>query len=353
MVRDVKVSINAAKTATGIGFGFPLILQGKAETEIPYTECSSIEEVIKAVGVIKSTDIESAVSAKTAKAKESNIYKAAILLLMQDNAPETVAVCASAETATTAIGKILHKGFRQIIVVSNSAEGEDSRKAISDYVETTEKQYFTSVSNVSELSGSNAVSGNDRTVVMVHSDENAVVAFPEAALVGATSGRPAGSFTYKNLMLKGITAKVLSDAELKAIHDAHAMAFVIKCGEGVTSDGKATSGEYVDIIDSQDYVVGRIEHETQQLLNHADKIPYDNKGIAMLENVCVNVLKDAANNGMIAEDENGAPDYSVNYKPRSETKQPDRAARKYVEGSFRFALAGAVHTVEVKGTIEI
>lgn len=353
MAKDVKVVINLAKAVTGTGFGYPLIFEGKATKAIAYTECSDIDEVIKVVGGITASDSEETIATKTATAKATNIYKAALLLFMQDTAPDKIAVCATTSAATTGLATILHHGWRQLIVVSNDTEGEDTRKVISNYIETTEKMYFTSVDDVSDLAGDTAISGNDRTVILVHKDDDLTVVFPESALVGATAGKAAGSITYKNQMLKGLTPKVLSDSEINAIHAAHAMCFVLKSGDGVTSEGMATSGEYIDIIDSQDYVIQNIEYQTEKLLHQNDKIPYTNAGISMLENVCVNVLQEAANNGIIALTDEGVPDYSVSYKGRSETKASDRTARKYVEGSFRFALAGAIHTVEINGTIEI
>lgn len=352
MAKDVKVTIDLAKAATGTGFGYPLIFAGKNTTAIAYTECSNIDEVIKVVGSITSSDNAETVATKTATAKSTNIYKAAVLMFAQDTAPEKIAVCATTSATTTGIASIMHLGWRQLVVTSIGTEGEDDIKTISNFIEGTEKMYFTSVSELSELAGDKAITGNDRTVILQYSDDENTVC-PEAALVGATAGKPVGSITYKNQMLKGLTAKVYTDAEIEAAHAAKCMVFTLKCGDGVTSEGKATSGEYIDIIDAQDYIVQSIEYETQKVLNQSDKVPYDNTGISILENVCVNVLKDAANNGIIAVTDEGVPDYSVSYKPRSDTKDSDRAARKYIEGSFRFALAGAIHTVEINGTIEI
>lgn len=354
MAIDVKVTINQAKPVLSSGFGFPLIFEGKATTAIPYTECSGIDEIIKCIGGITAEDDEETVETKTETAKATSLYKAAALMLSQSNAPKTIAICATTTVTTTGLASILYQGWRQLVVVSTNTTGDDTRQKISEYIETTkDKMYFTSVDSVSDLSGENAISKRDRTVILCHKDINADITNPEAALVGASAGKAAGSITYKNLILRGITPKVLTDMQINAIHDAHAMAFVLKSGDGVTSEGKATSDEYIDIIDSIDFIVQNIEYRTQKILNTYDKVPYTNAGISVLENACVSVLLDAANNGIIALDDNGVPDFSVSYKKRSETKESDRAARRYVEGSFRFALAGAIHTVEVIGEIEI
>lgn len=349
MAKDVKVTIDIAKAASNTGFGFPLIFQGKAETPIPYTECSSIDDVISAVGGITASDNEAAAASKTNAAKASNLYKAALLLFMQNNAPGKIAVCAAAEEAAAALPGIIHFGWRQLIVVSADQEGESSRKDISDLIETTDKMYFTSVESPADIS----MKGNDRTVVMVHKDDDPTVVFPEAALVGATAGKAAGSFTYKNIVVKGLTPKVLPESEYAAVHNANGIAIVLKRGKAVTSDGITAGGEFVDIIDSQDYIIQNIEGNIQELLINSDKLSYDNAGISRLETVTASVLKDAADNGMIALDDSGTPDYSVSFLPRSETKSADRQARRYTGGSFRFVLAGAIHTAEIVGSIEI
>lgn len=353
MAKDVKVKINVAKATTGVGFGYPLIFEGKATKAIEYTECYSIDDVIRVVGGITESDNESTVATKTATAKATALYKAALLMLMQDKAPEKFAICAKTTVATTGLATILHLDWRQLILVSSETTGEDTRKAVSEYIETTGKMYFTSVADVSDLAGANAIDGNDRTVIMVHEDDDATVVFPEAALVGATAGKPVGSLTYKNQILKGLTPKVLSESELTAIHNANAMAFVLKSGDGVTSEGMVTSGEYIDVIDAQDYIIQGIENNVQKVLNKADKIPFDNTGISILENATASVLRDAAENGMIATTDSGTYDYSVAFKPRSATKAEDRAKRRYPDGSFHFALAGAIHTADINGTIEI
>ena len=73
----------------------------------------------------------------------------------------------------------------------------------------------------------------------------------------------------------------------------------------------------------------------------------------MLESVVANVLQDAFNNGIIAEDDNGKASYTVNFARRADTKASDREKRQYMEGKFTFDLAGAIHSVTVNGTINI
>ena len=333
---DVKVKIDLAKPIGKVGFGIPLILEENATTKKSYTECESLADVVTA-----------------GFAATSTVYKAANLIFMQEDAPKTIAVCATDETAQAWLGVAdnVAESWRQLIVVTES-ETETSISGIMTAIETLDgKMYYASLA--ADDSTTLTVANINRTVLFYCSGNSGVATgYEVAALVGATAGKNPGSITYKNQVLKGISPQSLTNSQIKAIHDKGGLTFVTKAGDNVTTEGKVASGEYIDIIDSQDYVIQQLEYKTQKILNNSGKIPYDNNGIAMLEAVAVEVLKDAYNNGIIAE-ENGKPAYTINYALREDTTESDRKARKYAGGQFRFKLSGAVHTVEITGEITV
>ena len=338
MAYDVKVTIDLAKPTGSIGFGIPLVLQEhKTGGDVEYAEVSSLAEVITAG--FNTT---------------SHVYKAAQLIFMQDNAPKTIAVAATGVAAATTLGEdvsLVHHNWRQLVVV-NESETPTKADDIANQVEALEgKMYFTSA-NEEALEGTLAglVTKNyRRTVVLFAEDQQ----YPEAALVGATAGRAVGSFTYKNLILKGVSSMGETTNEaLAALKTLGVITVITRAGDIVTSEGIVASGEYIDIIDSEDYIIQQLAYKTQKLLNNAPKIPMDNNGIAMLESVAVDVLQTAYNNGMIATTADGQPDYSINYDLVEEVTEDDRANRIYRGGNFRFRLAGAVHEVEIVGEIK-
>lgn len=174
------------------------------------------------------------------------------------------------------------------------------------------------------------------------------------ALISKTINKPVGSYTYKNRALKGVYAdEGITKSQLEQYHKNNINAYVHKAGYDVTSEGKLLNGEYIDILDAKDWLITQIRYQIQQALIINDKIPYDNNGISLLESIVVNILQDAYNNGIIAEDDDGQPSFTVNFAKRSETKASDREKRQYVEGKFSFDLAGAIHEVTVNGTINI
>lgn len=325
MALDVKVRIDLKKPAGKLDFGYPLILD-EGDTGIEYTECKSSQDVATA-GYETTTDT----------------YKAAALMFAQNNPPTKIAVMTAATgDSATALAAVSNKGWRQLVTTGNV-----SNSTIATYIAaTTDKMYFCNVGSASDLSD---LGDSDRVVGFVHSTNTLAV----AALAGEAAGREVGSFTYKNLVLKGIEPEVLSDAEIASITTANGIAFVTKAGDNVTTEGKVLSGEYIDIIDSEDYIITQLEYQTQKTLNSMAKVPYDNNGIAILESVAVNVMKDAYNKGIIATNDDGSPAYSVNYALRDQTDPADRAARKYLGGQFSFTLSGAIHTVEITGEIII
>lgn len=335
MANDVKVVIELSKASPKAGFGFPLIFAGKQSTAVAYKEVTSLEEV-KSAGF----------------AEDGDVYKAAQLLYQQDNAPTKIAVFASADAAVTALPTVLEEGWRQLIVVSIGETDESDVEAISDYVEACKKPciFFTHVAN-DDTETLAAIKGNERTVAVVYDTASGDTKFPEAAVVGATSGMVVGSFTYKNIILKGVLAQSLTDSEVDNLHAAGAITILRKAGDIVTSEGKTTSGEYIDIVDTEDYLITEIEYQCQSLLNRVPKLPFDNRGIASLEGVVLSVLKEAADNGMIAQDDGGEYQYSVTFGGRSDCDPVDISTRTYNEGTFEFTLAGAIHNATIKGTI--
>lgn len=333
MAYDVLVNIDLTKPVGKLGFGIPLILEETASKAIAYTEVSNVSEVV---------DAGFAVTTK--------VYKAAQLLFAQANAPKKIAVCATTDVAATALANatLTNKGWRHLIVV-NEGETAPDVAAIATAVEALEgKMYFAGLDVDDETV---ITTSGLRHVVLFYCDATDNAPVPVAALVGETAGRAAGSFTYKNLVLAGVAAHDLTDTQVEAIHAKGGITYVTKAGDNVTSEGKVAGGEYIDVIDSEDYIIQQLAYKTQKVLNDNAKVPYDNNGIAMLESVAVDVLNAAYNDGMIATKADGTPDYSVAYALREETSEADRAARRYLGGYFTFALAGAIHYVEIAGTI--
>lgn len=326
---DVTVKITQNQVAGSAGFGVPLIVQGMGAAAKEYAEYGSIDEVSDA-----------------GFTPETPVYKQCLKVFMQNGRPARVAVCVGAGKVTETLNQVRDRDFRQVIPILG--ENDDTLKELAAYVEASEdKMLFIKVADTSELA---AIGKMDRTMAIVYAGTDDGV---EGALVGATAGLTVGSFTYKNIIVKGIAPDPLTDAQIDAVHAAGGICIVQKAGDIVTSEGTVLSGEYTDIIDSKDYVVKNIAYKSQKLLNSTPKLSFDNVGISQLEGVVTGVLAEAFNMGIIAENEDGTPAYSTGFATRAETPAGDRAERTYNGGKFSFDLAGAIHYATINGTIEV
>lgn len=331
MALDVNVKISLSKPIGSVGTWFPLlfVIDAAAETD-SYVEFTDAAELAEA-----GFDVT------------SSVYKAATLLFMQDAAPEKIAVLKQKTFAADGLAKYLAKGWRQLVLLGGAAANTE---ALAAYIETTDKMLFVTASDKTALTALyEKVKTYDRTFIVYHTgDENEA-----AAVVGATAGYEAGSFTYKNIKIKGVEPMELSKVELDAIHDLGAVTIVEKAGDIVTSEGMTAGGEYADVVDSLDYIVQNIAYKTQKVFNNNKKVSYTDGGIGSLEAETLAVLSNAHKNGMIADDADGNPVYATSFALRSQTTAEDRAARNYPYGKFNFELAGAIHSCNINGTVTV
>lgn len=329
MALDVKVTIDLLKAVGKLGFGYPLILEENATAEKAYKEYSDINEVLAEGYEATST-----------------VYKAVQLMLMQEHKPSTFAICSTTGTADAWLRNESNvvKEWRQLIVINGGDTATDV-KTIAGVVETAidEKMYFANVDLPEDISTATAIEGIDsfgRTVLFYYTaTEDYPV--PVAALVGEIGGLEPGSYTVNNLVLNGLVPYDLSDLDIKAIHNLGGITFILAAGDGVCSEGKVASGEFIDIVDGNDYIKQQLEYQTQKVFNNNLKVPYTNVGIAMLESAAIGVMQDAQNKGIVDE-------YTVTYALREDVSVADRAARNYFGGNISYAMQGAIHYIEIR-----
>ncbi|MEI2392209.1 DUF3383 family protein [Priestia megaterium] len=329
-LQDVTVSIELSKPSGLVGLGKPLIITQK-------TGASTIKNY---------SDIE---DVKPDFASTTEAYKKAAAILGQENRPASVAIAtydptdATVKTAVDAVGKYFDNDW--FFVLTAGVEIEDEI-AVADYVEGKKvKFYAVKVTDVADL---NAFKVKNYAYVMVYYHPTDPL---EAAAVGALGNLDVGSITWKFKTLAGITPVAMTADELKAIHDAGGNTYVTKAGTPQTSEGITASGEYIDVIHGKSWLKVNIENSVQQAFANNGKVSFDNRGIALLNGAVTTVLQKGFTQGIIAEDEEGNPIYSVETVTRNETPAEDRAARVYNGLSFSLELAGAIHSAKIKGQI--
>ena len=326
-ISDVKVTIDVQEPTRLLNFGNVVILSSKdgGHAYKEYYELAALKEDF---------------------AESTVEYNMAKSIFAQDNAPEKIAVfcidTAGSVTLADGLAEIYNKDFYFVVMADNTPA--NVLEVVAKLEELGNgKIVVTRVGTEDNLKvyGDNAVK-YENLVIFYHEVDGE---YPDAALVGQLGSLPVGSITWKAKSLNGITPdEEMTKTKLINIHNAGAIAYVVKAGDKVTSEGIVHSGEYIDVVHSKDYLIYNIQYSVQKQINKSAKIPYTNEGIASLEAATVSVLQQAATQGIAAE-------FSTNFPDVSHTTEADRADRKYELGQFTFRIAGAIHTAKITGLL--
>ena len=331
-IKDVVVNITRETAAvTQAGFGLPLIIS--TERNVAYEEFADIASVSELYADAPKANK----MAQRVFGQSPTLPKIAMVGIMGPTETETP------EGFIADLNKVveLHNDFYFVLCDTRDLE---LQKAISDWATAAGKLYFTCVSDIANLSEFNS----ERTVVMAHTSPDE---YPEAAWVGACAPKNPGSITWKFKNLNGIAAAKYTLSEISQIHDANGNTYVKKLGFLQTSAGKTSGGEYIDNIRSEDFIKARLEEEVSRLLFTKDKVPYDDKGIALVVDAVRTVLRQATAQGIVALDENGQGMFTVTAPKRADVPKNDIANRVLNNVNWTVTLAGAVERVTINGVL--
>lgn len=327
-LKDVSVDISVSSPAPRVGLGRVLILAEAVGTP-SYTEYVSLDAL--ALDFAEGTP---------AHAKAAAVFQ-------QENRPDVVAV-ATYETGApeAALDGFYNRGWHFVLLANDLAADQ---LLVANLVAAKDFKFFAAL--VDDNVGREALSDKKRTIIF---DHDVAGEHLDAAAVGSLGSLPVGSITWKfkgNFV--GIAPRYLTEGELLEIEADNAVAYVYKAGKGQLTDGLDATGEYIDALHGKDFVKVDMENEIQYSLQNAEKVPYDARGIGLLEAAATTSLQRAFNQGIIAQTADKLADYSISTLSRDQADAGDRAARIYNGLSFEFGLAGAIHTVRVKGQIRI
>lgn len=325
-LQDVTVTINVAYPAPRVGLGRPVIFAQKAGAGT-YKEYASLEAL------------------EGDFANNTPAYQKAKAIFDQPNRPDLVAVATYETDIGAALAQFYNRPWHFALVAGDI---EADQVAAAGFI--NDKDFKFVAVQVNDDAGREAVKGKKRTLVF---DHDVTGEHLDAAAIGNLASLPVGSITWKFKEVKGITPRYLTDTEIAAIDSDNAIAYVVKAGKAQLSEGWLANGEYIDVVHGQDWIKADMENEIQNALANADKAPYDARGIQLIEAAATTTLKRGYTNGIIAQTEDGLPDYTITTLSRNQVDPLDRADRIYGGLSFEFGLAGAIHEARIKGSIRV
>lgn len=233
--------------------------------------------------------------------------------------------------------------------------------AMADWAESAGKLYGTSfggdaVKN-SEMTtdiGSQLKAKNYYRTFWLYHDE--ADEFPEAAIMARCFAVDPGGETWANKKLAGITVDPLTETEYNAVIGKNGNTFELFRNVSITQNGKVAAGEWIDVIRFRDWLEEEIKVDVFNLLINRDKVPYTDAGIAAVEARIREALVLGQTRGGIApteydEDGNENPGYTLSVPLASSISANTKASRVLKDVKFTARLAGAIHVVEITGSL--
>lgn len=171
-------------------------------------------------------------------------------------------------------------------------------------------------------------------------------AYGAAWMAKLFAGFDPGVATWAYKTLAGVAAYELTSGQAGAIDDKKGNRYVEELGRSITLYGFVCSGEYLDVVHGLDWLRARIGERMFQLLVTNPKLPYTDASIAIVESALREVLQEAVDVNVLASFETSAP-------TAASVSSADRAERLLPEVNFIARLAGAIHRIDVTGTVSV
>lgn len=234
---------------------------------------------------------------------------------------------------------------------------ESEFKTIAEWTEPREKIFaFTTMETTNPVGLLNyrsfGIYGKEQVNAAAPDDNN----YAHVALVAKCLNYDAGSETWANQVLNGIKPANINSTTIQTLKEQR-LSFVTSVGGKIISQGgQVSAGEWIDLIRFRDWLQNDMAARICNLLIQNPKIPYTDRGITAVENQMIASLKAGQARGGIAETEFDDLDKPI---PGFETIMPlaskltaaDRASRVLKDCRFRARIAGAIHMVEIDGSL--
>lgn len=172
--------------------------------------------------------------------------------------------------------------------------------------------------------------------------------YPDMAWAGGLLPENPGSITWSFKRVPGIAADAWTGSQITAVEAKRVTRLENIQGVSRTIGGYTSRpAMFIDIRRGLDYHAQRTAEDIYILLTRAKKVPGDDRGSAMVENVIRGRLRQSVQENIFIDD-----DFLDVFVPRFDQRDvADREAR-FLDGcTFQANLVGAIHKVSVRGEV--
>jgi hypothetical protein len=163
-------------------------------------------------------------------------------------------------------------------------------------------------------------------------------------------GDPGGA-TWAYKVLAGLTVSVLTAADKAGLDGKNINRYSAVGGVNVTQKGYAADGTFFDITRGVDWFHARLQERIFGLLVQNPKITYAQAGDLFRAEILAQ-LEEGRKKDVIAPDVEDTP-WVVTIPEVGDIPTGDKAIRNFPDVEFSAYLAGAVHTVQITGTLSL
>lgn len=160
------------------------------------------------------------------------------------------------------------------------------------------------------------------------------------------AGANPGSDTWAYKTLASVTVDELTTSERSAILDKNGNVYNPVSGINVTEKGKSGSGEYFDVTRFVDWLRAEIQFRVFSALVNNSKIPYTDVGIDAIVAIIDGALKFGVTRGGLV-----AGTTQVLAPKVADIPSATKASRRLEDITFSGTLAGAIHELDIAGTV--
>ncbi|HYQ47157.1 MAG TPA: DUF3383 family protein [Polyangiaceae bacterium] len=189
-----------------------------------------------------------------------------------------------------------------------------------------------------------------RTAVMWHGYVAGTEWIDAAWLSSILSFEP-GNATAAFKTLAGISADKLSAGQKAGIKTKRLSRYMPQGGLNITFEGRTPSKRFIDVTRFVDWLRATMQLAVFTVLYQNPKVAYDRGGFSLVEGAMLDTLKRGQrepNNGLTTD-----VDPVVTILPPSEQAVADRADRIMRSAKFTGRLSGALHGVNISGTLSV
>lgn len=227
--------------------------------------------------------------------------------------------------------------------------------AAAAWVEANKKIYVVDVNETDSITQADGASDTlddlqtlsyARTMGAYHPDPSAMFS---AAWMGRCLPLEPGSETWSIKRLAGVAAVSLSATHRANLVARNANSYETVAAIDVTFNGTTADGDFMDVQRGLDWLEDDIAKSVFEALAGANKIPFEDDGVAVIEGEIRGSLRRAVTRKILA----ASPAPNVTVPLVADVSSSDKALRRLPDVKFSGTLSGAIHKVIINGVVSV